>query len=193
MSKLYIGIGHKCRQGKDSFAAAIHNTFPALTRVIGFADALKSHCRVVHRMKAKDAPLLQRVGVDMRESHGEDVWIRALEAAAKDVPEPVILVTDVRFVNEALFVKEHGGILVKIERHTNGGPFISKDRDPNHPSETALDDWLEWDYIVENVENRQHKLRESALEIFSEVYDHWQKRNAMAEIDAEYAGYGHGV
>jgi hypothetical protein len=175
-NKLFIGVGHKARQGKDSVCSAIHNTFPSTTRVMGFADAVKSHCRVVHQMSTKDAPLLQRVGTDMRESHGENIWVRTLLAAAEDASENIVLINDLRFPNEAEAIKARGGILIKVERHTNSGLFVASDRDPNHPSETALDDWLEWDFVVENIENRQHQLRESALEIFAQVVGAWIKR-----------------
>lgn len=179
--KLFIGVGHKARQGKDSFAAAIHREYPALTRVMGFADALKAVCRVHHGMEVKDGPLLQEIGVQMR-LYNEDVWIRALYHAALEAPEPVIIIPDCRFENEAEFIKDHGGILVRVDRYTFEGRFVAKDRPADHESETALDEWLEWDYIVDNLENRQHTLREAAVSIFEEVFERWEKQKAMAEI-----------
>lgn len=150
-TKLYLAFGHKARQGKDTAAWAIHRAYPRLTRVIGFADALKAYCRIEYGMRAKDAPLLQRVGVELRADDPE-TWIRALADTAADVAEDIILVPDVRFQNEAAFVLGAGrGWLVRVERYNaDGSRYVATDRPANHPSETDLDNFVPWDAAIKS-------------------------------------------
>jgi hypothetical protein len=73
---------------------------------------------------------LQQLGVAVRDNVGEDAWIRALANRAAFVPGPVV-VTDVRFHNEADWIQRAHGALVRIER-----PGLD-DRD-SHKSENEL-------------------------------------------------------
>lgn len=62
--------------------------------------------------------LLQRLGTEAgRDVLGEDVWI---EAAWKDLDTPLyaarVVVTDVRFENEARWIRNHGGQVVHVSR-----------------------------------------------------------------------------
>lgn len=59
------------------------------------------------------------------------------------------IITDVRFPNEARAIKARDGILIRIERDyvLRGGPEDPKNQ---HPSETALDGYQDWDYIIQN-------------------------------------------
>ncbi len=143
---LYIGIGNKCRQGKDTFASALHAQMPD-SCVIGFADALKKMCRDFYGMKGKDPELLQRIGLQMRHLAYDDIWIRKLEVVVAMAPKAVVIIPDVRFPNEADFIHRKGGFLVHAQRvNPDGTPFIASDRDPAHISETALDGFTDWDY-----------------------------------------------
>jgi len=54
---------------------------------------------------------------------------------------PLWLVPDTRFVNEAKAIKEAGGIVIRIE--SNRADLTDK-----HASETALDDYKDFDYVV---------------------------------------------
>lgn len=85
--------------------------------------------------------LLQRLGTECgRELIGDSVWI---DAALGDSHLGYnVVVTDVRFENEAEAIRDRDGIVVRIER-PGVGPANA------HPSETALDDWP-FDYIVGN-------------------------------------------
>jgi len=146
--KVCIAFGNKARQGKDTAAWAIHRAYPRLTRVIGFADALKAYCRIEHGMREKDAPLLQRMATQFRADDPEK-WIRALDHTAAEAPEPVILIPDVRYQNEAAFVQDRDGWLVKVERYNlDGSRYIATDRPADHPSETDLDTFAGWDHTI---------------------------------------------
>lgn len=82
--------------------------------------------------------LLQRAGTEAgRKVLGSNVWVDALFRGAADAP--ALVLTDVRFPNEAQAVADRGGVMIRIER-----PGVGPARDRMgrvHTSETALDDW----------------------------------------------------
>ena len=77
--------------------------------------------------------LLQRLGTEAgRQTLWDSIWI---DAALTGLPEDArVVVTDVRFPNEAQAIKDRDGIVWRVER-PGVGPANS------HPSETSLDDW----------------------------------------------------
>lgn len=61
---------------------------------------------------------------------------------AKKVDNPKWIITDCRFKNEAKAVKDHEGIIIRINRDTKS--------DSIHPSEIDLDDYKEFNYTIDN-------------------------------------------
>ena len=170
MASHIIGISGRKRSGKDTFAEQLVKEH-GFTR-IAFADPLKAVAReldpvvdvhqatpyVVQRIRlsdvlgpdddwetAKELPevrrLLQALGVAVREHIDSEVWVDAALVKAAAVPGPVVI-TDVRFPNEAERVRWDGGKVVRVNRP--GLPQTDL-----HISETALDD-LVADYVVGN-------------------------------------------
>jgi hypothetical protein len=106
--------------------------------------------------------LLQKLGTEaMRNGLHENVWVNALfsdynrewvsigdntasEDAFLDKIYPNWIITDTRFPNELEAAKALNGITIKVIR--DSGNTIGT----THASETALDDYTEWDYIVDN-------------------------------------------
>lgn len=60
--------------------------------------------------------------------------------------KPSWIITDVRFLNEARAVKDKGGVVIRV----NNERIKSTD---THESETALDDYEDWDAIINNTGN----------------------------------------
>ena len=110
---------------------------------------------------------LQKLGTEaLRSNFHENVWINALFSDYKaktvavgtsefDITEkdelPNWIITDTRFPNEMDAVKSKNGLVIKVERTLK----LRKGYDtPNetdlHPSETSLDNYTEWDYVIEN-------------------------------------------
>ncbi len=168
MNTFLIGLGHQARSGKDTAAWMLVDALRPRgidARRYGFADALKAVCRVEHGMGAKDAPLLQRVGIAYRDGHraschaglscggGEcvfggatpDIWVTTLLATiAEDAPD-IAIIPDTRFPNEAAAIKAAGGLVLKAHRPNRP----ATGRDDNHPSEVALTDYP-FDAILNN-------------------------------------------
>ena len=90
----------------------------------------------------------QKLGTEaIRTGLHPQAWIIALFADLTPTSQWVI--TDMRFRNEALAVKEKGGVLIRI----NGDPAKTREnskRDLNHPSETDLDHFDGWDGVYSN-------------------------------------------
>ena len=146
-----IGIGHKARHGKDSSAELIIRATKGAARRYSFGTGLYAVARALFNMTAKDAPLLQALGTEVGRRHDDDRWIRTTYWQISDERPRVAVLADVRFPNEADFVKQLGGTLIKVSRvNTDGSPYVVTDRDPNHPSEIALDNYLGWDYTIVN-------------------------------------------
>ena len=118
--------------------------------------------------------MLQKVGTDcMRRHLHPDVWINALfadyrlgvsvEEFGSQIVEtqdyPYWIITDVRFPNEADRIKEHGGILIRIDRRDI--PRM------DHESETAMDDYHDWDYLIQN-DGTIEELFESVEEVYND-------------------------
>lgn len=141
MKTLLVGLGHKARHGKDTVAMNIHCDMPRHTRLYSMASALKGFARVLG-MRAKDGPLLQVLGTDVLRRLDPNIWIDILHAQIEEEAPRVAIIPDIRFPNEAEWIKAHGGFVVKIARWTkHGGPWVAPDRPADHPSETALDDY----------------------------------------------------
>lgn len=164
----FIGLGHKARHGKNTAAEAIHYAFPELTKCFAYADALKAICRAQYGMTKKDGPLLQRVGTEIVRAEDPGAWVRTLYWTVDENPSPFVLVTDVRFPDEADFIHQMGGVLIKVSRLNDDGTFyVSPDRPATHSSETALDGYNGWDFHIQS--RSVDQTREEALGIFEGV------------------------
>jgi hypothetical protein len=158
-----IGLGHKARHGKDSAARILMHAFPQSVQRFSFADDLYAVCRVLHGMTTKDAPLLQRVGVEMRETRDPLVWIRSVYHKIVEARPRVAVITDVRFPNELDFVRQLGGVCWKVTRVLpDGSPFVDPSRPAGHITETALDH-ADWDLAIENPDGDPETFRDSVL------------------------------
>lgn len=143
------------RSGKDTAAdtlaaCAFQDGRPTFRRA-SFAGALKDELAQMYGVtrefidthKDNFRLILQGHGTEYRRKlFGDDYWINRLEADLVSRPAGICVITDVRFPNEAQFVKDRGGIVVRIQR----GETLQPD---THPSEIALDDW-DFDFVLFN-------------------------------------------
>jgi hypothetical protein len=167
---MIISITGKIGSGKDTIADIIMQYTPYHDwEIKKFAGKLKDIAEILsgvpkinfedQEFKKQDMgpnwgmtyrDLLQRLGTEaMRNGLHENVWVNALFAdyhfnIEEDEQMPNWLITDCRFPNELEAVKAHKGITIKVIR--DSGNTVGT----THASETALDDYTEWDYIVDN-------------------------------------------
>jgi hypothetical protein len=88
----------------------------------------------------------------MRRQEHPDYWINAL--AQNIDPEIPTIIDDVRFPNEARWIKSQGGRLIRLNPYPKWEPIVSMD----NPSECQLDDWLAWDLVLNPLQDEQELL-----------------------------------
>ena len=102
--------------------------------------------------------LLQGIGQGLRDAIDPNLWVKILFANTEDWSNYII--ADVRYPNEVYAIKERNGILLRIDRKGAGAG--------NHSSETALDNYKEWDVHIEN--NGSIEDLFEAMRIFTKNY-----------------------
>lgn len=139
--------------------------------------------------------LMQLLGTEAgREVLHPNIWVNALfadyikpkyENTGNSVSEedvsirpgeyPKWIIPDTRFPNETKAIKDRNGILIRINRLTanqidNASTHFRDDVETikDHPSETALDNWEDWDYIIEN-DGDLNDLLIKVKEVYNEV------------------------
>jgi hypothetical protein len=104
--------------------------------------------------------LLQIYGTDIFCNRiDEDYWAKQVMQHIEAATEQFIIITDTRFPNELQLLQNNHNfrtIGIRIERDTG----IECD----HPSETSFDNFLEWDFIVDN-NGSLKDLKESATAV----------------------------
>lgn len=148
---MIIGISGKFCSGKDLVADYLVKRWSF--RKVGFATKLKSVCADLFGMVGKDRSLLQQVGAAMR---GIDdlVWVHY--ALKQNCADERIVVSDVRYRNEAEYIQSIGGKLIRLEcsedervrRYEELYGYPPSREEIEHISETDLDSFEKWDYSI---------------------------------------------
>lgn len=144
---MLIGLSGKKRVGKDTCGhwLEVKHDF---TRV-SFAALLKKQARRLGWDGKKDPNgrrFMQDFGMVVR-AYYEGFWVdevlREMVKIERKTGQTNFVITDVRFKNEARFIKENGGIVVRI---TSPNEIT----DDSHASETELDDYT-FDHVIESI------------------------------------------
>lgn len=167
---LLIGLSGKAGSGKSTAAAYLCDCYGY--HEFAFAGALKEVAGLVfgftteqlhgdlkeavdERWGVTPRWCLQWLGTEVLKAKWPDIWVRALRREIMDFlgtnGERRIVVSDVRFADEAAALKRMGAKLWRLERPGFIRP-AGGDACPTaaHSSETALDDYRRWDAVIEN-------------------------------------------
>ena len=172
---MIIGISGKAGSGKDTaakmlevlyanpdisyedFANKRYKNFTDI-QIVHFADSLKETTQVLFRIGEWETntqegkkttinwigktvrELLQGIGQGLRDAIDPNLWVKILFANTEGWSNYII--ADVRYPNEVYAIKKRNGVLIRIDRKGAGAG--------NHSSETALDNYKEWDVHIEN-------------------------------------------
>lgn len=139
-----IGMVGKAQSGKDTFANVLVREYGYMR--LAFANELKRHVagflgitfKELEARKDEFRATLQAYGEHMRKTYSPNYWIRKLwicNICAFD-NRTRIVITDVRYLNEADFIHEHDGVLVRRVRRGNVG---LNGKQAQHSSETELE------------------------------------------------------
>lgn len=175
---MIIGLSGYARSGKDTvaqflvenygytrvaFADNIRHMLLDLNPYVGIGPSNYNHTALADLVavngweSAKQHPevrrLLQDLGVAARNYLGEDVWIKA--ALNTPTQSDGLVITDVRFINEAKAIKDRGGEIWRVFR-----PGITAVN--GHISETQMDGYA-CDRLVDN----SGDLKDLSIEIAS--------------------------
>jgi len=160
---MIIGLSGYARSGKDTVAEVLIETH-GYTRV-AFADKIREllyemdplimHNGIDFRLQdvvdskgweaaktefSEIRRLLQDLGIGARKLFGDTFWI--YQALSDVRPQDKVIVTDVRFENEASWIKDFGGQIWRIER--DGVSAIN-----NHISESEMGSYPV-DFVITN-------------------------------------------
>ena len=190
---MIIGISGKAGSGKDTAAKMLEVLYAnpnisyedfvnkryknfADIQIVHFADTLKETAQVLFRIGEWETntqegkkttinwigktvrELLQGIGQGLRDAIDPNLWVKILFANTEGWSNYII--ADVRYPNEVYAIKERNGILLRIDRKSAGAG--------NHSSETALDNYKEWDVHIEN--NGSIEDLFEAMRIFTKNY-----------------------
>lgn len=140
MSRILIGISGKARAGKDTVADCLIGNYnfykgsfaiPVKQFAIRHFDLTPEECYGDKTEKSRW--VLQAIGNGCREEFGKNIWIDKLFEKVGAVEKVVI--SDVRYENEAEAIKARGGYIIKVERPD--APEIEHGAD--HPSEMEME------------------------------------------------------
>tara|TARA_Y100000034_G_scaffold18727_1_gene20797 strand:+ start:1446 stop:1964 length:519 start_codon:yes stop_codon:yes gene_type:complete len=129
VNDMKIAICGKMASGKTTVAQSLEGF-----QVLSLAGEVKRVGRELFGMKDKDRPLLQQIGMKMREIRAS-VWLDALirESNKQELYGYSVVCDDVRFINEANTLKADGWILIKL--------VITDDLQKQRLQNTYPDDW----------------------------------------------------
>lgn len=178
--KILIGLSGKMGVGKDYIAQNI--ILPYLeqrnikTLIIAFADQIKVNTSVKNNIslskmydtKNEDIRrLLQKEGTENgRDKYGDNIWINYVDKWTDIYSKRGIqafIIMDVRFKNEAEYIKSKNGLLIRIEAPLRNKERITNEKNSleiqKHISEIDLDDY-KFDNIINNdyISNEENEL-----------------------------------
>lgn len=110
--------------------------------------------------------ILQLYGTEIfRNRVDSDYWVKQVKDKCEKSDSDIILVTDTRFPNEIteMYSDNYDLITIRLLRD------INKDKSKNHYSETALDDWNEWTYIIDNKRNSLKSFQKQVIMVAEDI------------------------
>ena len=117
MAKI-IGLYGKMHTGKSSIAASIKVRNPDRVVVMSFAAKLRKVLKDLHIPESRES--LQAVGQGLRDFN-PDVWVDAVKPEVDECLRSgyVVVFDDLRYPNEFDYIKNLGGVLVKLYADTD--------------------------------------------------------------------------
>ena len=130
---LIVGFAGKARSGKDTAGAYLVDNYQFLR--YSFAQPLKDATKIMFHLTDKQIEnkekevnpwgrppreLYQKVGTDIARAIDVNVWVKGADIFMRENPGRSIVITDVRFSNEAFWIRDQGGIVVYLQSETRG-------------------------------------------------------------------------
>lgn len=167
MAKI-IGITGKAGSGKDTVVEVfLKNHEHPVSQRLAFGDGVKHSAAAIfreplgkfydHKQELSEQwgityrEMLQKLGTEFaRDVINKDFWVKWLQSKLADIPDTIqlVFITDVRFDNEAEWIKKQGGIVIEVVRD---GHSTLTSLEEMHSSEGGISHNLV-DYVIVNRE-----------------------------------------
>jgi len=171
MKPQLILLHGKARSGKGEVAKRLCEEYGYVE--VGFANYLKelatnvfgwNHDEIYTNRTPESRKFMQLLGNEIGRAKDPNFWIRKLE---ERLNEPFfkgknIVISDLRYQNEAEWGRSKGGQLWKVIR-----PDVEEliEANPDHASENDLKDWQSWDCIISNYKTLEDLYKEVDIAI----------------------------
>ena len=152
--KIYILSG-KAHSGKDTVANIIKKNLDKKVITLTYASYLKMYAKEVlgwdGNEETKPRDFLQQIGVELIKTHIDDKML--IKRIIEDIKVysyfyDVIIIGDARFVDEIEEIKNNFDDVTVI--HISGRANNLTDEQKKHATETALDEYHNFDYEIDN-------------------------------------------
>lgn len=170
--KIFI-ISGKARSGKNEISKIIEKSYSNKKCItISFGYYIKDYAKRISDWdgseETKPRELLQHLGIELvRNKIDKRLFI---DRILQDIEifsyfYDIIIISDVRLLDEITILKEKypNSVSIRVVRNNYENNLTEKQK--NHLTETDLDQYTDFDYIVENDENLEDKI----IKILSEV------------------------
>jgi len=162
MAENIIILSGKQFGGKDTVAKILTDKLPSFHR-IGLADAIKLKysertglsIEEIEKNKSKYRPDLIALGNEGR-AIDEDYWLNTVIAQKGSV-----IVPDVRVPHEIEIFKNHNAFCIRVEASAEARAKRGVLSRENDYTETALDNYDKWDYIIKNEDSYENLVKNS--------------------------------
>lgn len=157
--------------GKSTAAQYLNQLKAPLACVLSFADPIKTMAEKEFGWNGekddRGRMLLQRLGTECGRMYNPNIWVQRLDDKIKEIElwacnveaARIYIIDDLRFSNEAEYVKQNGGFIIRVYRDKLGKL--------NHVSEKGIPDYM-IDYIINNNAGID-ELHEGVREIYKEI------------------------
>ena len=146
---LVIGIGGRAESGKSTAGRATHKQALAMgltAKIFELSEYVLTEAVALGRIPAgkkrneltdSEVEELVKLGMERRKED-PDYWTKKFEEDVLATKPDVVICPNIRFQNEADAVRRLGGYIVRVTCYISDGvEYVSRTRDPNHPSETS--------------------------------------------------------
>lgn len=208
---MIVGISGKARSGKDTFAMMLAEELFNLTRIkfimMAYAHGIKVRVQrdfdlsyeqlwgdekeigdvrypkatVSDSQEFWSAREIMQVYGEFYRTIYRDFWVRYLFELAEEKEYKNIIITDVRHPNEVKAISERDGYVIKVDSEREGKPKVYSTQ---HISETALDDYNEYDFTVNN-NGGLEVLRQSAIDVAKFLLSSEKMKNNLKNLEVK--------
>lgn len=171
-----VGISGKAESGKTTFATMLKEESEAIGKkvmLINYGDFLKFIAKQYYNWNGikdeKGRALLQHIGTERGRVINKNLWvdmvINTVTIAENDYD--IAIVADCRFPNEFDRWREFNKPMLQIRIERPNHNNILTEEQKHHSSETALDNYLNFDLHIQNTDSLE-VLRETAIQIVND-------------------------